>query len=97
MTLYDKNGREIHEFDLLKMFHFVGPRNKKNFIYKWVRKINGDLAGLHLTPSGGEFWLKAVADENNVLQDCEIVQGFQDHESFESRPKIKGNVCHSHK
>jgi hypothetical protein len=35
---YDQNGTEIHEFDLLKVFHFIGSRRKKHYMYKWVRK-----------------------------------------------------------
>jgi len=32
--LYDKNGMIIHVGDVLKVFHFVGARNKKHYMYK---------------------------------------------------------------
>ena len=38
---YDKNGRRIKEFDLIKVFHFIGAHNKKYYLYKWIRKDNG--------------------------------------------------------
>lgn len=34
----DKNGNEIKEFDVLKVFHFIGKRRKKHYMYKWVKK-----------------------------------------------------------
>jgi len=47
---FDKNGKEIHEFDVLKVFHYVGVRRKKHYMYKWVRKSKCGLYlyGLHL-------------------------------------------------
>lgn len=83
---FDKKGREIKEFDLLKVFHFIGARRKKHYMYKWVRiKTIADkkfFMGMHLMKTGGEFYLGAVADKDNKLPNAEIVQrGFYD-ESF---------------
>jgi len=36
MQAYDKTGREIKVGDVLKVFHFVGARNKRHYMYKQV-------------------------------------------------------------
>jgi hypothetical protein len=75
--LYDQKGKEIHEFDVLKIFHYIGARRKKCYMYKWVRIIDGTLAGMHLTDgTGGYFWLKAIADKDEKLVNAEIVQSY---------------------
>jgi len=38
----DKNGIEIEEFDVLKVYHFTGARRKKYFMYKVVIRWEGD-------------------------------------------------------
>lgn len=35
-TYYDKNGEQILEGDLLKVFHFIGARRKKHYMYQVV-------------------------------------------------------------
>lgn len=32
-TYYDQTGKQIFLGDLLKVFHFIGPGRKKNFMY----------------------------------------------------------------
>lgn len=62
---YDCNGRPICPGDLLRTFHFVGPRNQKFWLYH-VAVPNGDhMEGVpvsYLCPTvkdtGGRFWLK---------------------------------------
>lgn len=79
MILYDKKGREIHEYDVLKIFHFIGQRNKKHYMYKHVTTLNNKLYAKHLSKlSEGEsdgYFLKYQADESGRLDDTEIVQG----------------------
>lgn len=48
---YDERGGPIGEFDVLRVFHFVGARRKKHYMYKQVRVIEvpeGPRAGKHL-------------------------------------------------
>lgn len=33
---YDENGNEIKELDVIKVFHFIGRRRKKHYMYKWI-------------------------------------------------------------
>lgn len=32
--LFDEHGREIHVGDVLKVFHFIGSRRKRHYMYK---------------------------------------------------------------
>ncbi len=72
---YDKNGKVIREFDVLKVFHFIGARRKKHYIYKW---ITGDgLRFLHLDNTNISVPLSTVTENINgkrVWTDAEIVQ-----------------------
>ena len=45
----DKNGREIEHGDVLKVFHFIGPRRKRFYMYKVAIEIDGKMWGSHLT------------------------------------------------
>lgn len=38
----DIAGNLIEEGDIIKMFHFIGTRRKKHFIYKQVGEFNHD-------------------------------------------------------
>lgn len=72
----DKKGQEIQKLDLLKVFHFIGARNKKHYMYKWVGEINTQLVCYHLDDSEELFYslLCHHVDENNICKDIEIVQ-----------------------
>lgn len=72
--LFDFKMRPIKEFDVVKVFHFIGARKKRHYIYKHVKIKNGEFSGDHLEGNGSSFWLKSCADENGVLRDFEIVQ-----------------------
>jgi len=80
---FDKNGREIKEFAVLKVFHFIGARRKKHYMYKWVRlkEWDGKLYWIarHLASDGeGEYYhLRTSADpETRILKGTEIVQQY---------------------
>jgi hypothetical protein len=78
--LLDKNGREIREFAVIKIFHFTGAKRKKHFMYKWVRKVDGHLVGQHLTDDSPRNWfsLKSIADkETGKIESAEIVQQYE--------------------
>lgn len=77
---YDKHGKEIHEFDLLKVFHFTGARRKKHYMYKWVSVKMGHLYGLHLANNDGSGY---VLQGN--LMDTEIISSpWQDKEELKA-------------
>jgi hypothetical protein len=91
---YDKNGCPISIGDVLKVFHFVGQRNKRHYMYKQVveaRRFNPDgqeyLLVSHLNlrewddPDGGY----TISQMDQVECDTEIVQSI--HDDFNERPK----------
>ncbi len=47
-SLYDKNGRPLLIGDVLKVFHFIGARRKKHYMYKQVDSI--ELLGKNKVP-----------------------------------------------
>ena len=72
---YDKNGKPINEFDVLKVFHFVGARRKKHYMYKWVQRDDNDRMIIkHLTNADESVLLSAVVNKDGIFQDAEIVQ-----------------------
>ena len=81
---YDKNGKEIKEFSVLKIYHFLGVneqgRGRKHYyMYKWItlKESQGKLYyyGLHLSDNSEKgFWLKSISDENNKILNAEVVQ-----------------------
>lgn len=89
-AIYDRTGREIHVGDVVKVFHFVGARRKRHYMYKqavaidelgeskskWMRFSHLDMTGEgYHEPLNGAF-----------LDDYEIVQGVNaDHDA---RPRI---------
>lgn len=57
MTLYDKRGVPIREYDVLKLYHFTDRRTKKHYMYKWVVLDKGRLCGHHLCKDSSMFRL----------------------------------------
>ncbi len=91
--LYDKNRRPIEIGDILKVFHFVGARRKRHFMYKQVARET--TLGANKTPylavshldmqegAGHEYYLQI---DGSVLLDYEIVQSIDAR--FEDRPRL---------
>lgn len=78
-SYFDKNGKEIKEFAVLKIFHFTGIRRKRYYMYKWVKLIEKNnkqyWVAYHLTDDSGRyFFLRSIANENRILSNVEIVQ-----------------------
>jgi hypothetical protein len=79
---YDKNGKEIKEFAVLKVFHFTGARRKRHYMYKWVKLIEarGKLCwgAYHLSEDSPNayYHLQFVANAQRQLTDTEIVQQY---------------------
>jgi len=61
-SYYDEKGREIKEFGLLKIFHFIGARRKKHYMYKHIGLVEfeGKLSWVayHLDGSGDYYHLR---------------------------------------
>lgn len=95
-AVYDKHGREIMLGDVLKVFHFVGARRKRYYMYKHVV---GDFTvkGKEMTAfrvshleslAGGDGYL--LLKDGTHLPHYEIVQGYGlDGVHFEERQKHK--------
>lgn len=103
MTLYDKNKRPIKVGDVLKIFNFIGARNKKHYKYTYVYDKVTYTAGhtlyhiLHLVSNPDEllqsrYYMKDI--DGLVLDDYEIVQGIRTIngtlEDVEDRPILRG-------
>ena len=73
---FDKTGKQINEFDVLKVFHFIGARRKRHYMYKWVRRDDkGRMAIMHLTASDEPTVpLSVCANKEGVFEDAEIMQ-----------------------
>ena len=46
---FDKHGKKLRELDVVKVFHFIGARRKRHYLYKWLlRNEKGELCLKHL-------------------------------------------------
>ena len=87
MKLFDKHKREIKPGNVLKVFHFVGARRKRHYMYKQAVEYrphpnseHGYLKISHLSNVGGvgpdtigeTYYLESA--DGRVLTDYEIVQ-----------------------
>ncbi|MFT5452887.1 MAG: hypothetical protein ACI9N9_002385 [Enterobacterales bacterium] len=86
--VYDKKGIPIEIGDTIKIFHFVGARRKKHYMYKHVVGIkNGRFRLSHLAININDCFTLRI--DNSVLNDFEIVQGYGDDGiRFSDRQKI---------
>ncbi|MBX4911420.1 hypothetical protein HJA82_29340 [Rhizobium bangladeshense] len=92
-TLYDEHHREIKVGDIVKVFHFVGARRKRHFMYKQViehrKSSTSDTVYMkfsHLTLKPDEAYYLMHCDDS-LLRGYEIVQGLE--ANWEDRPKLK--------
>jgi hypothetical protein len=83
-TWYDKNGVEIKEFSVLKMYHFTAAlRREKRYMYKWVKKCpidNRFLVAFHLTDENPDSWFNLSSlthDDENKISGVEVVQSYK--------------------
>lgn len=89
--ILDKNSKKIEIGDVLKVFHFVGARRKKFYMYKQV---------VGMQPFGNDQFYKvnhlssldgcnySLILNNERLPDVEIVDNIGSSQDFEYRPKI---------
>lgn len=81
---YDENGREIKEFTVIRVFHYIGARKKKHYMYKWVKlkEFHGQLywVGYHLCDDNDNinsyYQLRFSANKDRILEDAVIVQQY---------------------
>lgn len=81
---FDKNGKQITEFCVVKQFEFKGVneqgRGRKNYYsYKWIRLTEYDgkkwWIALHLSDDTNKYYhLRTIAKKDRVLSNIEIVQ-----------------------
>lgn len=94
----DCKGREILPGDTLKIFHFIGARRKRHYMYKYVLSVYKHpkwAEGLdalrisHLNPTADSY---IVLRRGQVEKDYEIVQGYgEDGRPFDEREKREPN------
>lgn len=93
--LYDKNRRQIEVGDVLKIFHFIGARKKRYYMYKFVLRRskfgNSKHDYLQVSHLGHDDinngFLLMCNDE--IREDIEIVQGYGANGlHFEDRKKL---------
>jgi len=85
---FDKNGKQIKEFAVLKVYHFKGVNEqgkgrKHYYMYKWVKlkewKGKKYWVAQHLSKDDPDsyYHLRSVANkETRIIADTEIVQQF---------------------
>jgi len=85
-SYFDKKGKTIKEFAVLKVYHFFGVNEqgkgrKHYYMYKWVRlkeyKGKKYWIAMHLNSDkeSNYYNLRAVADkQTRIIKDAEIVQ-----------------------
>jgi hypothetical protein len=85
---FDKKGKQIKEFAVLKVYHFFGVNDqgrgrKHHYMYKWVRlkehKGKKYWVAMHLNSDkeSNYYNLRAVANkQTRIIPDTEIVQQY---------------------
>lgn len=97
-SVYDKHGIPIKKGDIVKVFHFIGPRKKRFYMYKQCIGVDSYknnsteyLFFSHLNfnseigSSDGPYHVRL----GEKLDDYEIVQSVKD--DFANRPRIAAN------
>ena len=88
---FDKNGRQIEPGDVLKVFHFIGARGKRHYLYQQaLRYSKGRLHISHLNRvDDREPWEIGrnyyTVGGNEHLHDYEIIQSAD--ANLDERPK----------
>jgi hypothetical protein len=93
-ALYDRKGCPIERGDIVKVFHFIGARGKRYYIYKQALGLTTFGSGVvqymrfsHLLLDGQDRPYTECAD-GRVLRDYEVVQSERaDHENRPRRPR----------
>lgn len=93
-NLYDASGRQIMRGDVLKVFHFVGARKKRHYMYKQAletvtlgKSQSPYLKISHLDLTAGMDAYYTEAEDGRRLGDYEIVQSAD--AAFSDRPMLR--------
>ena len=87
-SIYDRNGREILRGDVVKVFHFTGPRRKRHYMYKQAMGTRQFGSGVpymvfdHLNLDADHYH---ECCDGRTLREYEIIQSIDC--KFEERPK----------
>lgn len=86
---HDKKGYPVYEGDVLKVFHFIGQRNKKYFMYKVVIASPRGFLAFCISDLALKGRINAHSCPLDALGDFEIVQGYgpEPFVSWEDRPR----------
>ena len=73
--IYDRHGIPVREADVIRTFHFTGPRRRKYYLYHVAVLRNGRLYGvpaheLAVKPDGGTFLLSTDSLVNSEIVQC---------------------------
>lgn len=76
---FDEKGQQINEFAVIKVFHFLGRRRKKHFMYKWIKlkEYRGVKywVAVHLMDDKGDYYhLRSFANKDRIIEGTEVVQ-----------------------
>jgi hypothetical protein len=85
---YDKNGVEIQEGDLLKVYHFRHYlRRRKMYMYHVAVIEQEHWAAKEYYADKSHYWLKAVADKDRIINGTEIIYkpDWENEEKFRSQ------------
>ncbi len=98
IELRDKTGRQIELGDILKVFHFIGRRNKHHYMYKQAMGIKTlgsgtDYLMLSHLDLNDEYYLECC--DGRVLSDYEIVQSVD--AQFLNRPRAVSGLTKDRK
>ena len=75
-TVKDETGKPIKERDVIRVFHFIGARRKKHYMYKYVVVKNEELYALHTgklllgEPEGYYLW---TCEKDGLIQGTKIL------------------------
>jgi hypothetical protein len=94
---HDLKGVPIYCGDLLRTFHFIGPRRKRYYLYHGVI-YNTKEDCLEMVPvselatgksGGGRFWLRGHLNSSGMIA-AEVISGYGPNGTpYEDRPKLK--------
>lgn len=95
ITILDKKGRKVEHGDLLKVFHFIGARRKKYYMYKIVTQSRGELWGTSVCEGVLNGYITrpdySLAHHLRAeYSDIEIIDSV--HHDFEDRPTFNNKA-----
>lgn len=82
MKIVDQKGRRFKQGQIIRVFHYVGPRRKKEYMYKQIAILKDRVFAYHLPLEHGQlhsgYWVESQADDDGVARGHLIVQCYCD-------------------